>query len=198
MLLRTRFGLACCAAWALTTAMACQATPSPAPTTTTTPPRRAATAKVTPVGARSPWPPREPLNRSDYEKRLFEAFTRCQQFDLERLDGRWTVSESRALPAGSAVWICQGHIRWRDSIELINDICISQLAELPEGLHAEGVWHEDWHDPGDASGLYIRLRESNGHLIVDVSPWDEAPEVVTLFTLLRAGAAQAHEACPFE
>ena len=75
MLLRTRFGLACCAAWALTTAMACQATPSPAPTTTTTPPRRAATAKVTPVGARSPWPPREPLNRSDYEKRLFEAFT---------------------------------------------------------------------------------------------------------------------------
>jgi hypothetical protein len=74
---------------------------------------------------------------------------------------------------------------------------MSRAAEVPGGLNAEGTWQEDFHHPGDGSGLYVRLRESDERLLVDVSPWDVAPtEFSTFFSLVRLDAARGHEPCP--
>lgn len=73
------------------------------------------------------------------------------------------------------------------------------VSPAPGGLTGEAVWHEDWNDPGDASGIYLRLREANGSLIVEASSWNEAPgEVWKFFTLVRSGDAKGRQVCPFD
>jgi len=196
-MLRPRIGLGWFGAWALATAMACK--PTSIPVAAGTAPRPVVSGERTGVVTPVPWPPPGALSPSDYHKRLFEAFARCGQFDLGRLDGQWAVSDSAEFLKVREVWICDGHIRWRDELGLINDICISQIAKVPGGLNVEGAWHEDWHDLGDAKGIYIRLRESTRDLSVEASAWDDAPtELSRLFTLVRSGVASGPQVCPFE
>lgn len=176
------------------TLVACQATPGAA--------RQAAfSAHAEPVErttavAPAPWPSLVALTHGEYEKRLAEDSIQCEQSDLGRLDGQWIVLDSPRYPAVSEVWMCQGHIRWRGDMRHLNDICMSRLAEVPGGLNAEGTWHEDFHD---ASGLYVRLREADQRLIVDVSTWDAAPPTFsTFFSLVRSDSAQGYQPCPLE
>jgi len=161
-------------------------------------------AKAAPSAPDDAWPPPVALTRSEYDHRLFQAFALCELFDLGRLDGRWSVSSPSpgvSAPGVSApeVWICDGHIRWRNEIGLVNDICITRVTKVPNGLNCEAAWHEDWHDPGDAGGLYVRIREVDGRLIVDASSWDGEPtQFFPFFTLIRASPESGRQACPFD
>jgi hypothetical protein len=172
------------------------------------PPAVAAQASTSPTAAHTQqvasasdvaWPPPVALSRSEYDHRLFQAFALCEMFDLGRLDGRWTVSSPSPGVSAPEVWICDGHIRWRHENGLVNDICITRIAKVPNGLNCEAAWHEDWHEPGDAGGLYVRLREVDGRLIVDASSWDVEPtQFSPFFTLTRASPESGHQSCPFE
>lgn len=170
------------------------------PTRAPAPPAGASETRGTHADAvTTQWPPLAPLGRNDYDLRLREALLRCGQVDVARLDGAWTASGPGEFASIAEVWICEGHIRWRNQIGLVNDICMSQVTEVPDGFNGEGVWHEDWHDPGDASGLYVRIRESSGTLFVEASPWDDDPgKLSPFFTLRRSGSTNGRYACPIE
>jgi len=180
---------------ALTALVACQATPHAALQVAS--PRPAASLVSARAVAPVSWPPPAALTHSEYEERLTEASARCEQFDLGPLEGHWIVVDSQPYPAVGEVWMCDGHIRWRGETGRINDICMSRAAEVPGGLNAEGTWHEDSQAAGNASGLYVRLREADEQLLVEVSPWDAAPrEFSTFFSLVRVDAAKGREHCP--
>ena len=197
MPIRMHIGFLVVSVWVLTDLVGCQATPSVALRVVSS--ERTELVERTTAVTPAPWPPPVALTRSEYEERLSEASAHCEQSDLGRLDGRWIVVDSRPYPAVGEVWMCEGHIRWRGGAGPVNDICMSRTVEVPGGLNAEGTWHEDLQHPADASGLYVRVRESDERLLVDVAPWDVAPvEFSEFFSLVRLDGAKEHEPCPFE
>lgn len=198
MFFRMRIRSATVATWALTALVACQAAPSTPPPRVVSPASMESAPRAT-AAAPAPWPPPVALTRGEYDKRLSEASFRCEEFDLGELEGRYVVADSRPYPGVGEVWMCDGHIRWRLETGQISDICLSRTAQVPGGLNAEGTWHEDFHDLGDASGLYVRLREFDQRLLVDVSAWDDSPaEFSPFFSLARLDSAKGREHCPFE
>ena len=130
------------------------------------------------------------------ESRLFDAFIQCGRHDLGVLDGRWVSTE----PKPRDVWLCEGHIRWMSDVPLVSDVCLSEIRPVRGGLDAEGTWHEDWHDPGDAAGLSLRLRGDDQNLSIEVADWENDKEWARFFQLRRAPAAGAgpNMACPLK
>ena len=137
----------------------------------------------------------EDYDSEAYRLRLFTAFNECGKHDLGTLDGQWTTLN----PPTREVWLCDGHIRWLDH-GLVNDICISGQTAVNGGIDAEGAWHEDWHDPGDASGLDLYLREQREGLSVEAADWEEPGNTFQFFLLKRKPDSGDHPGmqCPIE
>jgi hypothetical protein len=171
----------------------CQPQPKPS----SSPASSTAVASATTLEAPAPPPkPPPPLEHgsNEYDERLFGAFKECGWHDLGKLDGRWFDVTSPATD----VWICAGHIRWTHVA--LTDLCISKTTVVEGGLDAEAVWHEDWHDPGDASGLYLYLRERADELSVEAADWETPHERFSFFALKRnpSPADRPKMRCPLE
>jgi len=63
-------------------------------------------------------------------------------------------------------------MRWQDGM-LTRDICFSSLKPTSAGFEAEGFFHEDWHDPGDAQGFTFEIHKTGDRLTVHGTDWAE-------------------------
>lgn len=129
-----------------------------------------------------------------YLERLFAAFRECGRHEVPKFDGHWLNSES----AERDIWICEGRIRWQAGWGRVSDICFSRISVVAGGFDAEGTWHEDLHDPGDASGLALYVRQREGRLVIDVADWEDPTHIQRFFTLERAPDPADHPGmrCP--
>jgi hypothetical protein len=126
--------------------------------------------------------------------RLHAGFEECGLHRVPALDGHWVTTQAPIRD----VWICEGRIRWTAQWGGVSDICFSKVSKVDGGLDAEGVWHEDLHDPGDASGLYLHVRRDGSRLSINAASWEEPNAAALLFLLERkAGATdQPGMKCP--
>lgn len=159
----------------------------------------AATSVAPAPGAHVPQPawPRThaaPLERhSDaYTQKLLRGFEDCGRARFTELGGHW-VSLGRR---GGDVWFCEGRILWTAEWGGTSELCITSF-EAAQG-DAEAVYHEDVHDPGDASGLYLELGYDGTQLIVAASDWETPAERWQFFVLERKPgvAVDADSPCP--
>jgi len=147
-----------------------------------TPPEPESTAEEVQAPAPPPAssPPSRSMKHDDIKRRLFAAFEQCGRHPLPKFDGHWVNS----TPLGRDVWFCEGRIRWRTQFGGTMDICISKVTPVTGGMDVEGVWHEDLHDPGDASGVHLQIRDREGGLSVEMASFEE-PSNRSPFLLLE-------------
>lgn len=79
---------------------------------------------------------------------------------------------------------------------MVSEICLTKLNVLADGLDAESVLHEDLHDPGDASGVHLHVREREGRLSVELATWEDPSSRTQFFTLERSPGAASRPGMP--
>lgn len=68
--------------------------------------------------------------------------------------------------------------------------------QIEGGVEAEGAFHEDLHDPGDASGLYLYLRYQDRRLAIDAADWEDPSDRSPFLSLEYKPNATDHFGMP--
>jgi hypothetical protein len=137
----------------------------------------------------SPAPAGVPYTLAGADPGLLAAFERCGSERTGELQGNYVVDpeslraelptlaasatpEQRALNDEIFAHRVQQYAnfvvkpdRIQSGTQLVQEFCLVRvIAQSGESLHAEAVWHEDVHDPGDASVVELRFeRHGNGY-----------------------------------
>lgn len=105
---------------------------------------------------------------------LFAAFERCGTIELDAFEGRWIA------PSGSPHWddaiVEDGRLQVGTFLRA--EYCpVHVVARSEDRLVAAAVWHEDVHDPGDASLTYLQLTRRGETLTVCVGDDLDRPDL---------------------
>ncbi len=134
-------------------------------------------------------------------RELLEAFERCGAESTAPFDGRYVEASPRPAPELDAPGITEEQRRtlreyhddqYRDLVVqggrirmgtlLRRELCLTRVhARSDASIHAQAVFHEDVHDPGDASLVDVRMDRAgeNLRLAIVYDPASE-PETVEL------------------
>lgn len=151
--------------------------------------------------AAAPRAPARPVNDSPRDEALFDGFRRCGSQSTGDFEGQYVLEEDSLVARGrldgtqstDAEYIARqrdafSHFRVRrdritSGTKLVQDFCLTRILEsTAEKLHAEAVWHEDIHDPGDASLVEIWFEKIGGRYRFALSePGDPSDKQWLLF-----------------
>jgi tetratricopeptide (TPR) repeat protein len=95
------------------------------------------------------------------QQRLYDGFARCGSQTTGDLAGKYEVDVTNAAELDDTRGYQAFEVK-RDRIvsgtELVQEFCLTRtLDRSGDRLRAEAVWHEDVHDPGDASMVEVRF-----------------------------------------
>lgn len=103
------------------------------------------------------------LDERRYTAYLFRAFEDCGQVDLSAFEGEYRA------PGGGGDWadprIFDGRIQAGGLLRM--ELCPVHVVERDrDRVLSLAVWHEDVHDPGDASLTYLEIRRADGAVAI--------------------------------